>query len=436
MIKQFKKVLRRLYREAVEHIPALRPVLRGWLFRRRRRQYERLAKGAVTNPKQVVFCTFSGRGYSDSPRAIYERMRADPRFHDWEFVWVFRDISRFTGDSGKAAGFPAEDPRTRLVEWGTAGNLTALASAKYWVYNYRVQDHIFPRADQVYLECWHGTPLKRLGYDIEAGGNVYSSREEIRQKFDLDREKLTWLLSPSPFATERFISAWDLKAHHREDAVLEVGYPRNDVLVNAAPGQAAAIREGLGLGGKRVILYAPTWRDDRHSAREGGFTYTLGLDFERLRAELGEDYVVLFRAHYLVANGFDFAKYQGFVYNMSDYPDINDLYLAADLLVTDYSSVFFDYAILKKPILFYMYDLAAYRDEIRGFYLGLDELPGKIVRRQEELAPAIRDAMATACYDAKYQAFHDKFNPLEDGHAAGRVIEAMLRSGAEKEGTA
>lgn len=154
----------------------------------------------------------------------------------------------------------------------------------------------------------------------------------------------------------------------------------------------------------------------------------MGLDFARLREQLGEDCVILFRAHYLVASHFDFAAYEGFVWDVSQYPDINDLYIVADLLITDYSSVFFDYANLKRPILFYMYDLAAYRDDIRGFYLSLDELPGPIVETEEALIQAIPQALEREAYDEKYRRFHARFNGQDDGHASERVVKRLLAS--------
>ena len=133
-----------------------------------------------------------------------------------------------------------------------------------------------------------------------------------------------------------------------------------------------------------MVLYAPTFRDTEHSGSVG-YTFRAELDFDLLRERLGDDTVVLFRPHYLVANSFDFARYEGFVFDVSAVLDINDLYIASDVLVTDYSSVFFDYVNLDRPIVFYMYDLEQYASELRGFYLDLDELPGPIVRTAEDL---------------------------------------------------
>ena len=151
------------------------------------------------------------------------------------------------------------------------------------------------------------------------------------------------------------------------------------------------------------------------------------MDNDALRQELGDEYVILFRVHYLVASKFSFDDYEGFIYNVSNYDDINHLYLIADLLITDYSSVFFDYGILKKPMLFYMYDLEDYKDSIRGFYFGIDKLPGKIITKEEELPDAIRDSIDNFVYDDKYREFNETFSKREDGQASRRFVDWVFR---------
>ena len=289
-----------------------------------------------------------------------------------------------------------------------------------------MSDHIYPKDDQVYIQLWHGTPLKRLGYDINISDNAMNSKSEIREKYKVDASKFKYILAPSHFAAEKFISAWNLEAIGRTDTVLELGYPRNDFLENYTQKDIEDIVSELQLPtDKKYILYAPTWRDNQHQAGIG-YTYKTEVDFDKLKANLGDEYIILFRAHYLVANSFDFDKYKGFVYDVSKVNDINHLYVISDLLVTDYSSVFFDYANLKRPEIFYMYDLEAYGNEIRGFYIDLDELPGPIVQTEDELIKAIKNAETDRSYDEKYKAFNDKFNYLDDGKAAQRVTEAII----------
>lgn len=366
--------------------------------------------------KLVYFQTFSGRGYSDSPKAMYEYMMKDPEYKDYRFVWSFKDPERFS--------FLKND-RTDIVKFRTRADNIALRTAKYWITNYRMLNHQYPRKGQVYVQCWHGTPLKRLGYDLESSDNVMNSGSEIREKYRSDAKKFSYILSPSPFCTEKFASAWNLVKTKQTHKIIEEGYPRNDRLINATPEEREELRKKLGVEGKKVILYAPTWRDNQHTSGEG-YTYKTEVDFDKLREELGEEYVILFRAHYLVANSFDFDKYRGFVEDVSSYSDINELYIAADILVTDYSSVFFDYANLKKPVIFYMYDLEQYANELRGFYFSLDELPGPIVKDEDDLVKEIR-ACDSWQPDAKYEEFCNKFNPKDDGHASERVLKRIIR---------
>lgn len=367
--------------------------------------------------KLVYFQTFSGRGYSDSPKAMYEYMLSAPEYSEFRFVWSFKEPEKFS--------FLRENGRTELVKFRTRADNKALRTAKYWITNYRMLNHQFPRRGQVYLQCWHGTPLKCLGYDIEEGDNVMNSRSEVREKYRSDAKRFSYILSPSPFASEKFASAWNLNETGQRSKLLEKGYPRNDRLINATPEERGELRKKLGVDGKKVILYAPTWRDNQHTSGEG-YTYKTEVDFDRLRDELGDEYVILFRAHYLVANSFDFARYKDFVIDVSSYSDINELYIASDMLITDYSSVFFDYSNLGKPVIFYMYDLEEYAGEIRGFYLSLDELPGPIVRGETDLIAEIKKTDGWEP-DDKYREFVKRFNPYEDGNSSKRVLEAVLK---------
>lgn len=367
--------------------------------------------------KLVYFQTFSGRGYSDSPKAMYEYMRKAPEYKDYKFVWSFREPEKYRE--------LLEDGRTELVKFRTRADNIALRRAKYWIANYRMLDYQHPRKGQVYVQCWHGTPLKRLGYDIDASDNAMNSIGEIREKYRTDAKKFSYLLSPSPFATEKFASAWDLNATNQTHKIIEEGYPRNDRLINAGDEERIRIRKKLSVDDKRVILYAPTWRDNQHISGEG-YSYKTEVDFDRLKEALGDRYVILFRAHYLVANSFDFDRYEGFVRDVSSYDDINDLYLASDLLITDYSSVFFDYSNLERPVIFYMYDLDQYEHEMRGFYLSLDELPGPIVKDEEKLIEDIEKSENWTA-DEKYLEFNRRFNPHEDGKASARVLARIIR---------
>lgn len=399
--------------DLIKRHPLLRLQVRRLLGALRSTRYRLRSVGVPVEERTVLFCAYHGAHCTCSPRAIYDEMAAAPEYRDYRFLWAVKD----------PAAHPdlAAAPRTELVRFGGADFERAMARAGTWVFNSTLPEHISPRRGQRYLQCWHGTPLKRLGFDIQDDGNVMNSPAEIRRRYRLEARKITWFLSPSPFASACFRSAWHLDGGR----VLELGYPRNDRLARAAEADCAAARAALGIPpGRRAVLYAPTFRDDEHVSGEG-YACRPAVDFARLREQLGEGYVILFRAHYLVASAFDFDALDGFVRDVSAVEDINDLYLAADLLVTDYSSTMFDYAVLRRPILFYMYDLERYRDRLRGFYFDPEELPGRLLRREEELAGAIR-AAERFVWTEEWEAFRRRFAPLEDGHAARRVIEAVF----------
>lgn len=387
-----------------------------WLKERR---YKKLAKDAEIDDKLVIFETFMGRQYGCNPKAIYEYMISDSRFDDFKFVWVLNDET-------KAEEIP-ENERVTIVKLRSAGYYKAYASAKYVITNSNLDYGIAKAEGQVFLQTWHGTPLKRLRCDIEIeAGNALNSLEEINQKNDLDVVRYDYFISPSSFASEKFRTAFNLEKLGKEDIIIETGYPRNDLLYNYSEEYGEAIRRKLGIpDDKKVVLYAPTFRDNQHDG--AGYTYDTHIDFDRLQKELKDEYVVLFRAHYFVASQFDFSKYEGFIFDASGLDDITPLYIIADLLITDYSSVFFDYANLKRPMVFYMYDLEEYATGIRGFYIDINELPGPIVKTEEELIQAIKntDELIEEYADV-YRAFNAKYNYLDDGSASRRVVDIII----------
>lgn len=397
-----------------------RKIFRRSLYVYRYARYKFRGIGQKVDKHTILFSTFNGKSYSDSPKAIYKYMQENNKYKDYKFIWAFKNPDNYK--------YLEEDSNTKVIRQGTREYEQYLAKAKYWIFNYRAADHQYPKKNQVFVQCWHGTPLKRLGYDLENPDNILNTKKEIRYKYKTDAKKFKYLLSPSKFATEKFISAWNLKEVKKENCIIEEGYPRNDFLYNYTEEDVNRIKEKLGINNinKKIILYAPTWRDNQHQSGVG-YTYKTEVDFDMLQKELGQDYLILFRAHYLVANEFDFNKYEGFIYDVSKVDDINELYVISDILITDYSSVFFDYANLKRPIIYYMYDLEKYKDNMRGFYIDLKELPGNIVKTEEDLVKEIKSITYDFKHDEKYKDFNEKYNYLDDGEASKRVSEKIIK---------
>lgn len=279
------------------------------------------------------------------------------------------------------------------------------------------------REDTVLLETWHGTPLKRLAFDLN---DVVGGVSNYKDKFYRQKENWDYLLSDNPFSTEKFQSCF----MYPKEKILEYGYPANDPLY--APDReerARKIKEKLGIpADKKVIMYAPTWRDDNYY-EIGQFKFDLDLDVNRLEKEFGDEYVLLLRLHYLVVEALDMSKYGEFAVNGSAYDDVTDLYLITDILITDYSSVFFDFANLKRPVLYYTYDLERYRDVLHGFYLSMeDDLPGPMLLTNDEVVDAIKNIdQIQEKYKERYEEFYNRFCCIDDGHATERVVNKIFK---------
>lgn len=211
-------------RKLAKHSPALRKLMRKIMYSYRRCIYISRGIGKTVNNNLIVFESFSGKSYSDTPKAVYEYMISSYEYQEYEFVWIFKEPDKYS--------FLKSLKNTKVVRYRSSECEKALNRAKYWIFNYRALDYWIPKKDQIYVQCWHGTPLKRLGYDIEKSDNAMNSLEEIRDKYRRDAIRFRYLLSPCSFASEVFTSAWNLKALGKESAILEIGYPRNDFLVN------------------------------------------------------------------------------------------------------------------------------------------------------------------------------------------------------------
>lgn len=397
----------------------IRNIIRGFNSLVRKINYKIGSIGIKVDEKTILFCCFNGKSYSCSPKAIYEYMINDDKFKDYKFIWAFSDEKKYKNLE--------KNKNTSVVKIRTKEYKKCLAKAKYWIFNYKTPDFLYPKKNQIFVQCWHGTPLKRLGCDLEHFDNVLNTIDGIKKRYKIEASKFTYFISPSKFASEKFISAWNLKEIGKENIIVEEGYPRNDFLFNYNEKDVQKIRKKLGIenDSRKIILYAPTYRSNQHQTGLG-YVYKEEIDFKKMENKFGKDYLILFRPHYFIANAFDFDKYKGFVYNVADIDDINELYIISDILITDYSSVFFDYANLKRPMIFFMYDLEHYKNESNGFYIDLNELPGQIVETQEDLEKSIEDVDFNIGSSKKYKEFNEKYNYLDDGNASKRVIEKVI----------
>ena len=379
----------------------------------------------------VVFDSFMGKSYSGSVRAVYEWMRDNKPDKPYVPVWVFtREALR--------KGLPGM-PDCRIVTYGTISYYILMSRARVWVFDTRHEGYLVRKKSQRYIQTWHGTPLKKLGADIETfsmkaeTGNDAAAREDAdkalaKYKSKVAAESAKWnvLLSASPFTTEVFRRCFSY-----DGEVLECGYPRNDVLF---AGKERASGSPAGDTHKKTLLYAPTWRDDVHSGEGWWYGYTPSLDIEALEKALGNEWKLVVKLHYLVKYDKDAFPAScidsGFLRVADSSEDIAGLFAEADALITDYSSVMFDYALLDRPMFFYTYDLERYRDELRGWYFDFEkEAPGPLSRDTESLINDIKDlsegGQGSLKWLEKRRAFKERFAGFEDGHASERTARKL-----------
>ncbi|MCA2213893.1 bifunctional glycosyltransferase/CDP-glycerol:glycerophosphate glycerophosphotransferase [Jidongwangia harbinensis] len=355
----------------------------------------------------VFYNSFTGRQYSDNPRAVHEELVS--RGLPLEHLWLSTE------------GQAPVPPTAEAVPLWSRRWYDALATSRYIVTNQHLPAWFRRRAGQVVVQTWHGTPLKRIGFDI---ADVKFTDQSYLAKLAQEAPNWTYLVSPNRFSTPILRRAFGYTGE-----MLEIGYPRNDILFRDRAEVDARIRATIGVPqDKKIILYAPTWRDDQYS--DGGYRIPVHLDVADAAARLGTDHVLLVRRHPNVIDEIP-GEGDGFVYDVSTYPDMADLLAVTDVLVTDYSSVMFDFANTGRPMLFFTYDLAHYRDELRGFYFDFEaEAPGPLLSTSEEVITAIHDVETVSReYRERYAAFAAKACDLDDGRAAAALADHMLEAG-------
>jgi len=347
----------------------------------------------------VLLDSFNGKIIGDSPLDIFLQLQKDRP--DLTFLWTVK------GNSKAPAGSVG-------LKFESKAWFEALATSEYLVANSALPWYFKKVNGQIYLQTWHGTPLKRLVRDLPEG-------ELTRSYLDLmDREAKAWdyLVSPNPFCSSVLPKAFGYKG-----AVLETGYPRNDRLTTHSAADRQAIRAKLGVTDAKTILalYAPTWRDYQRSVT-GTWETVSYLDPEMTYPEGVQ---MMFRGH-TNTNRAKSSKVAGSALDVTAYPDITELYIAADVLITDYSSVMFDFSVTGKPMLFLAPDIERYRSE-RGFYFDFEnQAPGPILNTAEEVLETLRKLPEIArSYQSAYKHWQVTYNSLEDGGASKRVIGAV-----------
>jgi CDP-glycerol glycerophosphotransferase (TagB/SpsB family) len=389
------RVLRDAKESAVragERLPQPRGLRTRLFYRRRLRR--------PLDPHLAVYCAYWGRGYACNPAAIHAKAR--------ELAPHIRSV--FLVEPGQAHTVPKDVDHAVI---GSRRYWEVLARAKYLVNNANFAEGVVKRPGSVHVQTQHGTPLKKMGID-QSTYPVVAAQTGSFAKLLGRVDRWDYNLSSNSHSTQM----WE-RAFPGAYEQLEYGYPRNDVYYTATAADVARVRAELGVPeGKTAVLYAPTHRD-WHTGFE------TGLDLEAFCEEAGEDVVVLLRAHYFYDRGRSEAS--GRIIDVTSHRSSEDVCLAADALVTDYSSIMFDYANLDRPIVVYADDWDVYR-ETRGVYFDLMQSPpGPVAHTPEELARIFRDgSYAGEESRALRAAFRERFCEFDDGRAAERVVRRVF----------
>ena len=295
------------------------------------------------NPKKVLISSLIGKNYGDSMKAIYDAMLDNPAFDGFEYVWAFDDPTKY------------DVPGARKVKIVSPAYYIAALSSGIWLSNVSIERGLsFKPKKTIYLNTWHSMAINYVG-------NALNGRK------DYDFSNIDFMCCGGEYEAEVFIRDFLV----RPEVLVPCGLPRNDYLFKITDADKFAKRKELGLPlDKKIIFIAPTWRD----SKDGGKTYPLNfpLDWKAWKDELSDKYIVLFRKHHITTEvvGLEF---DDFVIDMSDYPNINDLYVVSDILISDYSSTLMDFSILERPLYSFAYDFDEYSSK-RGFYKPLNEL--------------------------------------------------------------
>ena len=370
----------------------------------------------IIPPKKniIMFESSNGRNYTGNPRYIYEEILNQGLDEEFECIWVFEN--QRTKVPGNA----------KVVKRSFFKFLYYTLRSGAWVFDSRHLYYLRKHKNTKYIQTWHGTPLKKLGLDMEfidMSGN--QDIESYHDNFTKNTHVWQYLISQNEYSSEIFRRAFDFKGE-----MLEIGYPRNDILINKNNrDDIDEIKTRLNIPkDKKIILYAPTWRDNEFYEK-GRYKFATEMDFDAMYDNLSDEYVMIVKFHYLVKEKMDWSKYNDFIIECNAEWDIQELYLISDMMITDYSSVMFDYSILKRPMVFYTYDLDNYKNNLRDFYFDMiEEVPGPICKTNEEMIDFIKNYTEEeyeAEFGEKYRKWSEKFNPFDDGNASKKIIDLI-----------
>ncbi len=343
----------------------------------------------------ILINSFGGKSYNDSPKIIFEYMKTQGKYKKYKIYWAFQEPEKFNINGAIK------------IKSDTLKYFIIALKAKYWITNSSIERGLkFKNKKTIYINTWHGTPIKKMGIDAPKGA------------FNFDSSKFDIMYAQSDYDVNIFSRAYELP----KEIFAVVGLPRNDELFNVTQEEINIIINKLNLPkNKKIILYAPTFREYKRDS--DGCIIAPPIDIAKWKNKLSNQYIVLFRAHYEV-NKVLGIKSDEFIYDMSSYNNLNELMKISDILISDYSSIMFDYSILKRPIFSYAYDLEEYIEK-RGMYFDIaEELPNGICKTEDELLYKIINCNFKE-ESKKTEKFREKY--IQNDGNARKYIDELIK---------
>ncbi|MBS4200641.1 CDP-glycerol glycerophosphotransferase family protein [Bacillus sp. FJAT-49732] len=401
----------------------LNPVI-NYLFKEQHRriyQYARYYETVSVKKNTILYESREGNSITDNPFAMFKYMLDNPKFKNYRHIWSVKDFESLKNVISKYKDYP----NVKFVLRNSKAYTKFLATSHYLINNSTFPFYFIPKKEQIYINTWHGTPLKKMGYDIP--GNPIQTHNVVRNFLSSDI-----ILSPNSHTTNIFAKSYKLEGIY-QGTILEEGYPRNDLTLNTNRETFIDNLKSFGVkveAGKKNILYAPTWKGASTTKIDNNLLQIIA-DINELEEKIGNKYNIFIKVHpFLYNNAVHHPELNDRL--IPDFVDTNELLATIDLLITDYSSIFFDFLITNKPILFYTWDMDEYSED-RGLYLEKDELPGPLLVNTNELSDAIMDIENVQNqYREKYKNMKGKFSKHDDGKVTERVVSYIFNNTEEQ----
>ena len=386
-----------------------------------RTAYAEFVKEYQLRDNTILYEAFGGRGMIDNPFALFQYLLEKEEYQDYTHIWVLDDFDDNRAQIEKYEKYP----NVRFVKYKTKEYCKAIATVKYLVNNVSFPSYFLKREGQVLIDTWHGTPLKNMGFDIP-GANI-SQGNTARNLFSAD-----YIVSSGPYMTETAYKKSYKMQNLYEGTVLEEGFPRNDKLFNSDRAEVIQRLQDCGVevtADKKVILYAPTWRGEQYSTPDTDLQDVYKLLQVMESSVDTNEYQVLVKLHQIVYHYMKENQIELGTAKAKFIPatmDTSELLSVTDVLVSDYSSIFYDFMLTGRPIFFYVPDMENFED-YRGLYFGFDNLPGPAVSSPEKLGELLKDIQGVAdSYKEKYENVKAQIGLKDDGNVCKRIAEVLI----------